>query len=394
MIHQDQEQFQFVDSKKINNIYQEPYCSKEYDDFYFIQIQKENEKILIDESEIFCSCGVSRWCHPIPKSELEKIPKEQDKFVIDRYYRSTQQELMKRLPTDYKTSNGLCVPCLQAGICCFFIDHPSIPVQDASLSNISYESRLQKIEEKLNFIFEEVSPYNLGDSKYNRTFLLIMATLKLKEPILPKPLNIKYNFTITNRNSESDLIEPLLNYLNENITDYDAKNVSNGINLPCENVFYTTIFTLRPKLKFSIELGYDMPKRVVDLKGTMDIVCCEKMTVPSPTSVIFGIELELKLTQNSIRVAIGQLIGLNSQNHSCSPGIILTDLNQYCLLLYLDCDVDKLNYNIELIEYDNLDSAINKAIEIRNRKCITRNFSSSPTPPSTPRKSKINFDFF
>ena len=104
--------------------------------------------------------------------------------------------------------------------------------------------------------------------------------------------------------------------------------------------------------------------------------------------------LNFKVTQLAIREAIGQLLGLNIENHLRSPGIILTDLLYHCLLLYLDCVEEGVNYNLCLIPFDNFDAAILAAIQIGTRKSVTRNFARRPTPPPTPDKLNVFLENF
>lgn len=44
-----------------------------------------------------------------------------------------------------------------------------------------------------------------------------------------------------------------------------------------------------------------------------------------------------------------QLLGINIDNLSRYPDIIPTDLTEYYLLLYIDSDVDAVNYKIVLL---------------------------------------------
>lgn len=104
--------------------YKKPGCRKTYccqttfpDDSDFFECE-----VLININPKVKCCS-PRWCHHIPRSELEKEPKEQISYVRDFYCGLTQEEIIKRYPDRYETTNGICALCLQRGICCYFIDH-------------------------------------------------------------------------------------------------------------------------------------------------------------------------------------------------------------------------------------------------------------------------------
>lgn len=120
------------------------------------------------------------------------------------------------------------------------------------------------------------------------------------------------------------------------------------------------------------------------LKGNCDIIFLEKSFnptkyVPSPISIILALNIQLNINECSLRQSILTLIGLNVSNSSKSPPVILTNLNNYYILLYIICiNEETSNYDIILEQYKTFDEVINKGIEIGNRECVTFNFMRSP----------------
>jgi hypothetical protein len=197
--------------------------------------------------------------------------------------------------------------------------------------------------------------------------------------------------------AESDSYEPFQNYLKTQFNT-NAVVLAEGAGLADGNLYVSDIFTLRPQIN---ALTSDLKKEATEpqfryrIRGRTDLGVFKDGGVLTCGELLIAFEVKQKSKfrgdadiNRALREGVLQLIGINADNCYSSPLVIVSALvgvKHY--LLYLELgdkpEVD-LKYHLRVKLSASLGQLIHFAKELCGRDCITRRFSSPPTPQSTP----------
>ena len=139
---------------------------------------------------------------------------------------------------------------------------------------------------------------------------------------------------------------------------------------------------------------WERPVLKYTIRGRPDLIRIDEMNVNverfAPHLVKYALEIkpssEMKagaaLTR-SIKEGILNLIGLNVDNSSASPPVVVTDLNERNHVLYLEmASTDPLSYKVCNLLYDSFAEAITY-VESMSTGCCTRDFGCPCSAIST-----------
>lgn len=333
-------------------------------------------------------CQAQVFCHPYSNLFLESTFRTPEYPLCGLSY-----EMIKNDKDELMTTNGLCIPCLRKKVCCEASVHslPSFQSKDdftSPLKKSNIESlvfALNRISEVLNVTIKRISSSEFGSSerRYVASYFDLLDILNLVDVELPSPFNdvIPLNNDLDINSNENNKFTIALNYLIEKFSTYNSKysflDISNGQELDLGNLFEINIHSLKMK---DAEGNIINSRLVYQIVGRTDLLCVEGNS-PSRLRTLFGINIKSSINIYSLREAITQMISLNTENRKRSPSIILTDLKQYYLLIYLTCHVEGYEYSIELESFKTFDEVVKRSFIVSERKISTR-FAMRITPLS------------
>lgn len=203
----------------------------------------------------------------------------------------------------------------------------------------------------------------------------------------------KFPFTWRSR-PESSSYDPFCKAFNlfrtESIDFSVAITVSNGEHLLNSLLYETGIWSLRQYDVFNKKAGSVQFKGTV--KGRTDIVVlCARLPLPVGTILRHqvGFVIEVKKTAEMIGVKLNsafreatfQLIGLCGQNAVRTPCVVLTDFVKHYFVVYLSrTTVIPLKYEIVVQRCSSIAAALNLAVQISTRECVSADFGRPDTP--------------
>jgi hypothetical protein len=173
---------------------------------------------------------------------------------------------------------------------------------------------------------------------------------------------------------------------------------ASGTDLLAGNLFDVNVYGVKPR-DISSELlraTREEPKLCCRLHGRTDlVVSTTEGYLLGSTNTLLAVEVKVvQLTDEHMREAFLQLVGLNCSNSARSPPVILTNLDDRYILLYIareQAGEVRLEYSVKFAQYPTLEEVFIAAVEVADRPCITTNFARMPTPTSSPVKQQNVF---
>jgi hypothetical protein len=173
---------------------------------------------------------------------------------------------------------------------------------------------------------------------------------------------------------------------------------ASGTDLLAGNLFDVNVYGVKPR-DISSELlraTREEPKLCCRLHGRTDlVVSTTEGYLLGSTNTLLAVEVKvMQLADEHMREAFLQLVGLNCSNSARSPPVILTNLDDRYILLYIareQAGEVRLEYSVKFAQYPTLEEVFIAAVEVADRPCITTNFARMPTPTSSPVKQQNVF---
>lgn len=154
-----------------------------------------------------------------------------------------------------------------------------------------------------------------------------------------------------------------------------SRNVANGLN----NLYDFSVLSPRDRLADGLTLRDENTINKFRIYGKPDIVVldediltrgCMKFAIEIKTVVDMDTEAK---TNEALREAFLQLVGLNVRNVYKSPAVVLTDMNQKHYVLYLDIygDPEALRYALKIYQSSELNRIFHFATQIGKQSHLT-----------------------
>jgi hypothetical protein len=189
--------------------------------------------------------------------------------------------------------------------------------------------------------------------------------------------------------------EPMRQYLTS--CGLISKNVANG-----DILYDFDVYSLRDRLADAKTLRDEnrIPIFKFRIRGKTDIVVLDR-DVLSRGDMKFAIEIKTVVnmdtdakTNQALREAFLQLVGLNVRNDYKSPAVVLTNMNQKHYILYLDIygDPDAFRFALKIHKSSKLNRILHLANQIGSRPSFTGRLGKELTPPPTVNEENDNFD--
>jgi hypothetical protein len=265
----------------------------------------------------------------------------------------------------------------------------SAQLNSLALQNHTIIERLPKGTISIN-----LTPTGASDRTKDSNYLRALDDLGISLPQITENVLTLQNCKLTiflwswTNKAEADSYNVLQEALT--IAGYDSRVVGDGKHLIDGLLFNQEYWTIR-------KCNHDKNIWCIgSVKGRTDLVVLKNLFIGEYImrhQVLFAIEIKTYAMMGnasnlnaSIRIAVTQLIGLCAGNIHSSPAVVLTDLTQFFLCIYLT--TEEKQYRVIVQRCENLGTALNLAEEKSNIKdedgyAVGVNFARRPTPASS-----------
>jgi CRISPR/Cas system-associated exonuclease Cas4 (RecB family) len=195
--------------------------------------------------------------------------------------------------------------------------------------------------------------------------------------------------------NESAGYETMLQYLST--CGLISRKVANGINL-----YDFDVYSLRDRVVDALTLRNEnkVPIHKFHIHGKTDIVVLDE-DILTRGKIKFAIEIKTVVnmhtdakTNQALREAFLQLVGLNVRNDYKSPAVVLTNMNEKHYILYLDIrgDLEAFRFDLKIHKSNELHKVIQLANQIGSRSSFTGRLGKELTPLPTEATEPDEFD--